>query len=416
MDYLILVLSILVLLAGVATTGLSRLSALPLSGKVLRRLLAGYFLMMIVASAGLAGLLVLAALTPNAGPDRGAAPVYWLPGLALGGASAMLGLVVVGQRRRRGIVRSGLLAGGQSAVDIAARLGYRPIGAGRHQRLARLPLNEQFHVEISCKPCFSPSLPKSWDGLRILHISDLHFTGTVDQPFFEEVLRLGQETEPDLIVFTGDLIDRPELVSWLPGTLGQLSAPLGCYYVLGNHDWYCGDVRLTRRTLNELGWTDVAGQQVLRHMCQQPLLISGTERPWMGDHPDLSAASGRAYRLLLSHTPDNLAWARRQGVDLMLCGHLHGGQVQLPLLGPVYAPSIYGCRYSSGVFWEEPTLLVVSRGVSGDKPIRYRCLPELTTLVLCTTNEHSARAVQRFPMARAEEYERQNGTFKLGHR
>jgi predicted MPP superfamily phosphohydrolase len=66
----------------------------------------------------------------------------------------------------------------------------------------------------------------------------------------------------------------------------------------------------------------------------------------------------------------------------MLAGHNHGGQVRLPLVGPVFSPSLFGCRYASGVFWEPPTLLYVSRGISGQHPWRWRCPPELTKLIL----------------------------------
>jgi predicted MPP superfamily phosphohydrolase len=66
----------------------------------------------------------------------------------------------------------------------------------------------------------------------------------------------------------------------------------------------------------------------------------------------------------------------------MLAGHNHGGQVRLPLVGPLISPSLYGTRYSGGVYYEAPTLLHVSRGISGEHPLRWNCLPELAQLVL----------------------------------
>jgi predicted MPP superfamily phosphohydrolase len=100
----------------------------------------------------------------------------------------------------------------------------------------------------------------------------------------------------------------------------------------------------------------------------------------MGSRPQWP--SDGSFRLLLSHTPDNLPRAKREGVDLMLSGHVHGGQVVLPIFGPVYAPSRYGVKYASGVFHEPPTVLHVSRGLSGRHPLRFRCRPEVTRLVL----------------------------------
>jgi uncharacterized protein len=157
---------------------------------------------------------------------------------------------------------------------------------------------------------------------------------------------------------------------------------LGCWFVLGNHDWYLSNVDEIRRRLEACGWQSIAGDvRILEHGGTE-LALCGTERPWMGRHPDLALVPASTFRILLSHTPDHLPWARRQKIDLMLAGHNHGGQVRLPLVGPVYSPSGFGTRYASGLFYEPPTMLYVSRGIAGRHPLRIDCLPELTRLVL----------------------------------
>lgn len=272
-------------------------------------------------------------------------------------------------------------------VDVEDRLGVAPLGSGPLRLLTHLPGNEMFRVKVSDKVYRLPRLPREWDGLSILHLTDFHLTGTVDRPFFEQIVELGARLEPDLIVFTGDLLDDQRLVEWLPETLGRLRAPLGCYFILGNHDWYL-DPEPSRRSLVDLGWHDVAGRTVTLDASppggenRPPLVIGGTERPWMGTHPDYATAPEGAFRLLLSHTPDNLPWARGRDVDLMLSGHTHGGQVVLPVVGPLYCPSRFGVRYAAGPYWKDPTLLYVSRGLSAKHPVRWRCPPELTQLVL----------------------------------
>ena len=213
----------------------------------------------------------------------------------------------------------------------------------------------------------SPGVPKEWHELSILHLADTHFIGNLDRPFFEEVARLAAEMRPDLIVFTGDLLDDLDLLHWLPATFGRLEAPLGCYYVLGNHDWFYGAAEI-REEFARCGWQDVAGRSIVLEHRGHRLEIAGTELPWMGAHPEFARETG-AFRLLLSHTPDHFAWARAHGVDLMLSGHNHGGQIVLPVIGPVFAPSRYGVRYAGGAFWSEPTLLYVSRGLSGRHPL-----------------------------------------------
>jgi predicted MPP superfamily phosphohydrolase len=114
----------------------------------------------------------------------------------------------------------------------------------------------------------------------------------------------------------------------------------------------------------------------------QPLVVVGHEGPWLSPPPDLSDCPVGPFRLCLSHTPDNIAWARRAGIDLMLSGHVHGGQIRFPVIGSMLVPSRYGRRYDCGVFAEGPTLLHVSRGLSGEHPLRYGCRPEVTRITL----------------------------------
>ena len=255
------------------------------------------------------------------------------------------------------------------------------VGPGPMRRIALLPGNEQFTLEVATKTYSLPRLPAAWDGLSLVQLSDLHFRGAVTREYFEFVCEQAAALKPDLFVFTGDLLDDLRLLDWLPTTLGRLTAPRGQYFILGNHDWYL-DPPAIRRELERLGWTDLASRCVsLTKHDAPPVVLCGDETPWMGTHPDPSSTPAEAFRILLSHTPDNITWARQQHIDVMLAGHTHGGQIRLPLLGPVYSPSRFGCRYSAGVFRLDPTLLYVSRGLSGREPIRYNCPPELTKLV-----------------------------------
>ena len=114
----------------------------------------------------------------------------------------------------------------------------------------------------------------------------------------------------------------------------------------------------------------------------EPLIAVGHEGPWFSPPPDLKACPEYGFRLCLSHTPDNIRWARANRLRLMLCGHNHGGQIRLPLFGSLFVPSLYSRRFDCGLFWEEPTLMYVSRGLGGREPLRYNCRPEATRIVL----------------------------------
>ncbi len=266
-------------------------------------------------------------------------------------------------------------------VDVAAELGAKPIGPGPFQSLARVPCNECFTVEIAQRTLVLPRLPKQLDGLRILHLSDWHFIGTLDLPYFEKVCEHIRRERFDLAVLTGDLIDDMQLTHWIKPTLGTIDAPLGKFSILGNHDWNL-EPSVIREELRAVGWVDVASRcEVIRHQGAE-IAIVGNELPWMGAAPTFNGVSADAFRLALSHSPDNINWARRERADLMLSGHNHGGQVVLPLIGPVFTPSLYGVEYSGGLFWRAPTLMCVSRGLSGRHPLRWRCRPEVTVLEL----------------------------------
>jgi uncharacterized protein len=313
-------------------------------------------------------------------------PIGWLLYFALC-AAGCVGLVISTLRwwlLRPPVIQ---LSNHSRTVDVAAKLGYQPVGPGLVRLFARLPKNEIFQVQISDKRYTLPRVPVSWGELSILHLSDTHFTGKIDRPFFEEVAALAEQSPADLVVFTGDLLDDIDLLPWLAATIGRLKAPLGCYYVLGNHDWFYGADEI-RAEFDRCGWHNVAGRTVRVEHSGRTLEIGGTERPWMGKHPQFGASQD-AFRLLLSHTPDHFARARQDGVDLMLAGHNHGGQIVLPVIGPVFGPSRHGVRYAGGAYWSDPTLLYVSRGISGRRPMRFNCPPELTRLVL-TAPENSS--------------------------
>lgn len=255
-------------------------------------------------------------------------------------------------------------------------------GSGRARWVAQLPWNQQFSLEISEKTLDLPRLPAAWEGISIVHFSDCHFRGSVTREYFERVMAEIQGLQGDLIAFTGDLLDHHRCLAWIPETLGRLSAPLGCYFVLGNHDWYVGLEQEIRQQLTACGWIDIAGKVVLLERENVPLAVCGSERPWLGHDPDLSPLSPDLFRLLLSHGPDQITWAQAHSVDLMLAGHTHGGQIRLPVLGPVYSPSLHDCRYASGVFQQGSTVMSVSRGVSGREPVRYNCRPEITKITI----------------------------------
>lgn len=276
----------------------------------------------------------------------------------------------------------------ESIHEIRRADGSAPIDPGPYHRLANLSGNEQCSVAISHKVFEHPQLPAGWSGLRILHLSDWHFRGTIARDYYEQVTDLAVREPFDMVVFTGDLLDDEASLEWLPTTLGRFSAPLGCWFILGNHDWSYSNPSDVRSQLASHGWRFADHRGTTIPYRNGLIHLTGDETPWLGEPAQLASNPPfevPQFRVMLSHTPDHLERARQLSIDLMLAGHTHGGQIKLPGIGPVYSPSLYGCRHAGGEFWCQPTLLHVSRGLSGRHPIRWNCRPEVTVLELLAT-------------------------------
>jgi predicted MPP superfamily phosphohydrolase len=201
--------------------------------------------------------------------------------------------------------------------------------------------------------------------------------------------------KPQVVAITGDILDFDSQLQWLPNVLEPLAAVPLRLFVLGNHDLRLSDTDQLRRIMVELGWIDLGRTGTLLSEEPVPIAWWGDERPWyppaealgsdsgmVEDQPPREALPAGRLRVGLAHTPDRFPWARRQRLDLLLAGHTHGGQIRLPGIGPLVAPSWYGSRWASGVFHWAPTVMHVSRGLSGVHPVRLRCSPEVSLLRL----------------------------------
>jgi predicted MPP superfamily phosphohydrolase len=266
-------------------------------------------------------------------------------------------------------------------MDVAHDLGRPPRGSGRRQWMARLPGNEIFRVAFTELELRLPRLPAAWDGLTLWHLTDLHLCGLPDLPFYEAVLDRCAAAPADLVVFTGDLVDSDGHYNWITPLLARLRWREAALAILGNHDgWH--DVPRITKAVEAAGFALIGGGWRRLTIRGEPLTVIGNEMPWLRPLPDLRDCPAEGLRLCLSHSPDQLPWARRHGIDLMLAGHNHGGQIRVPGFGPILCPSQYGRRYDGGLYHEPPTVLYVSRGLSGTYPLRYFCPPEVTRITL----------------------------------
>jgi hypothetical protein len=231
-----------------------------------------------------------------------------------------------------------------------------------------------------------PGLPEAFDGLRIGLLTDLHLGRFVPADHVAHAVRMMQEARPDLVAVAGDFVghrlaeagEAAEIVS-------ALRPPLGLYATLGNHD-VLENTLATKRAINAHG-VDVLMNEA-REIWQrgERMFIVGVNDP-ATHRDDVYAACAKLprgdRRLLLAHSPDVAPRAQDEQIDLILCGHTHGGQVNLPLIGPPLINIGLGREYLKGLRRWGTTPLYISRGVGMiGPPVRIRCRPEVAIIEL----------------------------------
>ena len=244
------------------------------------------------------------------------------------------------------------------------------------------------HLTVSEGDFTIRGLPRQLDGLRVLAITDIHAGPFLAISALESALARFRMLEPDLVLVGGDVATTSldEVEPHLQA-LRALRAPLGAFYVMGNHDHYTGKTEDLRRQLQEVGLRVLQNEAVAIERDGGRLLLAGID-DWLVGQPDLEGAVAMARSLdadapivLLSHNPDVFFEAARAGVALVVSGHTHGGQMRVPGLGVFIRMSRF--RLDEGRYRTAGAEIVVSRGlgVSGI-PLRTACPPEALLLTL----------------------------------
>jgi len=215
-------------------------------------------------------------------------------------------------------------------------------------------------------------------NLRVVQISDLH----TDPAGINEKKLIGivNSLDPDIIVFTGDTINKPKALPVFKSTLKSLKAKIGKFAVTGNYDyWFLRGLDLFGGT----GFLVLDGETVRIIKDGDIFFISGLNyehgKYWPGL---LRKVPGGYYSIFLYHTPDLVEDLKGANVDLYLAGHTHGGQVALPFYGAIITLSKYGKRYEAGEYKVGGTVLYVNRGLGTDGKmgigVRFLARPEVT--------------------------------------
>lgn len=303
-------------------------------------------------------------------------------------AVAVVGLPVSTLLLRWRRTPEGLTYRSEERLLAAEEEAHRLRGRGFNGWLLRLPRNEWLRLQRAHWRIELPGLPPGCAGLSVAHVSDLHFARCFDRAYFDAVAEQVAEWSADLVLFTGDLIDDDACLKWIEPVFSRMRGRLGQYAILGNHD-YAFDIDKIRSRLAASGFTDLDGRWTQLDYAGAGIVVGGTSAPW-GPKLDMEQAPAGNLKIVLSHTPDLFSRFAARGVDIVLSGHNHGGQVRLPLVGPVLMPSRYNRRFDRGFFRAGRTLMHVSQGVAGKHPIRYGCPPEISRFVLMPARHHAA--------------------------
>jgi hypothetical protein len=243
----------------------------------------------------------------------------------------------------------------------------------------------------------TPDLPPALDGLRIVHLSDLHLGPTAHRTALREAFERVNALDPDLICVTGDLVDSPvaDLDHWLP-ELTRLRARHGVFAVLGNHDRNAGADRVAAALRAATSWhllrdaiatIEIDGEQLhLVGLEDRP----GPQAPMMLPSLIARVPAGEA-RVVLVHQPAVFPTAARLRVPLTLAGHTHGGQIAVPGLPFLNPARFMMTRFDGGTFAEGTSLLHVNRGLgtSGQR-LRFGAPREITLVTLLATGVAAA--------------------------
>ena len=251
---------------------------------------------------------------------------------------------------------------------------------------------EPNNLQVEMHTITLKNLPQSFDGAKIVHLTDLHsyWFGSREK----RVLKILKDLEPDFVFITGDFIDPiTELI-----TDRDLSAvrvfwqELGKRYqdrifgVLGNHD-----PRKAKDYLEQGGVRVLDNENQKIFIGDESIYLIGVDDPATGRANLAKAMQGtenNVSKILLAHGPEIMAQKpEKKGIDLILVGHTHGGQINIPVLRralkPIKPLSKWGRQYLAGLFEINSTYLYVNRGVGASLiPIRFNCPPEIAVIEL----------------------------------
>lgn len=245
-------------------------------------------------------------------------------------------------------------------------------------------------VNVFTKPILFDNLPPDLEGLKILHLSDIHLRHYVTLNDLAEVLSQAEQFAPDLVFVTGDIADDLRLLPDALSIISNLNPPLGAFASLGNHEYFRG-VTTVRRIFDRSPIPLLVNEGVRIAVGSSSVFVGGIDDPRFLGVKDiaffkrtinqtLTYAGGGDFLALMSHRPDGLDYASEVGIDLTLAGHTHGGQIGM--MNRSLFEAVWPERYLWGHYQLKQSHLYTSSGIGHWFPFRLGCPPEAPVIEL----------------------------------
>ncbi|MGF6951311.1 putative MPP superfamily phosphohydrolase [Neobacillus sp. B4I6] len=237
-----------------------------------------------------------------------------------------------------------------------------------------------------------PLIPNSFDGIKMIQFSDTHLGFQYNLHQFNQLVNKINSLKPDIILFTGDLMDEPNQyteINKLMPILKKLQAPLGKYCIFGNHDHGGYGSDIYRNIMETTDFSVLLNDSAPIKLSDGSIIyLLGIDDAMLGN-PNISLTlknvPKNSFKILLSHAPDLAETASLYPVQWQLSGHSHGGQIKIPFLGALVTPP-FGKIYPEGLYSigeHNPLSLYVNRGIGTTRlPFRFMSKPELTVFTL----------------------------------
>lgn len=221
-------------------------------------------------------------------------------------------------------------------------------------------------------------------GVKVVFASDFHIKPNQAKRL-NKVVKMINEQNPDIVLSVGDFVNGHEEDMTMPiadivKQLKNIKSKYGFYTVLGNHDWWIDGEGITD-TLTSNGINVLANSNTKVNINGKDIYIAGVEDKTTRT-PEIYSALENAKKpvILLTHSPDVFSKVPSD-INLTLSGHVHGGQVRLPLLGALIVPSDYGDKYSLGLIEEKGKKMIVTKGIGNSiLNVRFNCVPEIVVI------------------------------------